>query len=1493
MTISTDNTSPSPQLGRSEDAASPNSGGTTRKTRRRQINWPLLVGTLVVGSVLVVAGYFWRNYQIQNLSDSLLERVAQLEAERNWSTAVGYLQRYITLNPEAQEVHIRAAKAFDHDLRTANQYDNAISLYYRAIGIDPKDSTLRRRLAELLFERGSLASADEEARKLLAEPETQNDAIAQRIVALVAYRNAVIRDDSASVQQALSALKAANVAHPADIEVAYSLAILYRSKSDKTGIAAAESAKLADEVISKMVESDPAQAEAWLARARYRKSLNQPGINEDFEQALKLAPNNASVLIFAGEHALTSSPPNMARAADLFRRTLVEAPWSDRAHIGLAATQKARGETAIAIDTLNKGRKLVPSPESIDRELFELHLAARDVTKAKEVLDQLKKDAEVQGLRETALERLTKRLFLARLEAQWLLANNQPSLVPPLITKTLATSGALGDSMVRNPELARCRLLLAQAYGALENWELAAAEFSHVASASTVPTELTLAACEAWKRAGQYDQAIESYERALRSADVSPVFWIGLAQAQFEKQIRSTSTSSRDWQPFLALLAKAKVALPKSSDLRFLEVDFLLAQNDPAKREQAEALLRDGEKVLESDKEYWRRLVIVYERLKLPTDADRALKHFGSLNPDKASVSLVQVNLLAMRKQFPAAEKLLAETIAAAPEAFRRPLLAYQMQLAVEAGDLATARKRLASLRTDDPTNLMLLRRAAELAFDARDWSELGQLEEPLRKAEGESGHAWRLYRAARLLATARRDSLSEIAEAEKLVAAIVKERPRWAPATVLSGQLAEARGDANRAIASYTSAIDAGDRRIATYERLLGLLYRQNRFADAQQIFDDMGKGASSSDRLETLAMLTAAQQDQRGRALELARQALAERPNDAMRHVWLAEMQQLNDQRSEAIATLQKAVSIAPQDVRPWNSVFMYHVRGKDLVKAEKTLLELAKQVKLEPAQKSFILGQGYELLGKRPEALNAYREAVKQAPKDVAMLSRLAGLLLHDDVAAAEATLRQIIAVAPDNVRARQALATMLALRDGDGAWDEAQQLLKQATPDGSTLPADERLRAVLLVRRGGDKQRRIAQHAEASQILKARVDAETSPAAADRLLLAGVYESEAQLLVDASKLQAAREQLGKLAESANATEGHLSTFAEFLIRHVGKPGASVKVPLSTEAGDAFLAEAASCIDRLDAMQRKAGRYPNSQILGLRARWLTAKGRGNEIETLVESLAEQHLASLKKEPEQNQWMLEVGNVYMSVEQLAPAERWFRRLWTRVPQAYQPLVQSLAAQGNYAEVVSVCGAAAKSDNSPRPAQVLASSLASGKPTKDDLAKAEPLISQALQSHPTDANLLFAVAVLRTVGEQTQEAIELFERVVKAAPQNLLALNNLATLLAEQPQRQNDALRYIEQAIQVAGRKPALLDTQGTIYLMQGDFDAAVRCLEEAVNSEATDPRYPFHLAAAYAKLGRKEDALAAYERAKQDDLDDHVLTAGDALLRKLLDEL
>src|SRR5207253_7999163 len=107
--------------------------------------------------------------------------------------------------------------------------------------------------------------------------------------------------------------------------------------------------------------------------------------------------------------------------------------------------------------------------------------------------------------------------------------------------------------------------------------------------------------------------------------------------------------------------------------------------------------------------------------------------------------------------------------------------------------------------------------------------------------------------------------------------------------------------------------------------------------------------------------------------------------------------------------------------------------------------------------------------------------------------------------------------------------------------------------------------------------------------------------------------------------------------------------------------------------------------------------------------------------------------------------------------------------------------------------------------------------------------------------------------------------AIDDFKSVLDREPENVVALNNLAYLLTEYAHQPDEALKYAQQARELA---PANVDTQGTlgwVFYCKGLFPAAVQQLSDAVSRDgAASGSNPairkYHLAMALLKAGDRE---------------------------------
>jgi Flp pilus assembly protein TadD len=228
--------------------------------------------------------------------------------------------------------------------------------------------------------------------------------------------------------------------------------------------------------------------------------------------------------------------------------------------------------------------------------------------------------------------------------------------------------------------------------------------------------------------------------------------------------------------------------------------------------------------------------------------------------------------------------------------------------------------------------------------------------------------------------------------------------------------------------------------------------------------------------------------------------------------------------------------------------------------------------------------------------------------------------------------------------------------------------------------------------------------------------------------------------------------------------------------------------------------------------------------------------------------------------------------------------------------PDRYEPVATSLAKQGRIKEAIALCNEAGKTDTSVRPALMLTSILVSGRATPEDLAskETEESLKKALAAHKDQPALLASVANIRVLQDRPGEAIELYRQLLARQPRNVEILNNLATMLGEQPEpeRRKEAREYVEQAISLAGRQPGLLDTKGMVLFYDGKPDQAVGILQEATRLPSPDPRYYFHLAVAYGRLEQLDKARAALQQALAADLDHQLLTKADRQLRTDLEK-
>jgi tetratricopeptide (TPR) repeat protein len=439
-------------------------------------------------------------------------------------------------------------------------------------------------------------------------------------------------------------------------------------------------------------------------------------------------------------------------------------------------------------------------------------------------------------------------------------------------------------------------------------------------------------------------------------------------------------------------------------------------------------------------------------------------------------------------------------------------------------------------------------------------------------------------------------------------------------------------------------------------------------------------------------------------------------------------------------------------------------------------------------------------------------------------------------------------------------------------------------------------------MLLSRKGRTRSERIANCRAARDMLQRQVAADGSEVDdLKRILISQIIEQEVKLSDDRSLLLAARDQLQAVVNRTPTAE-MLSIYIEFLLRNGGAKPAELtvtsqqekQIPRISAQQEEFLSEAEAKLNEVQQWRASGNTGLEALAVAYKARLLQARGRESEAKSQIADYVAQQTRPGQDPKTEAQRYLVIGKLYSSIGAHAEAESWYRRLIELSPNGYLPVVQALLAQEKREEAIELCLRLSEHKPTPDMAILIANVMTSTDKSIDDLSEAQAAIASAMTNNSENIDLIHAEAVRRASRGEYDDAVMLFRRILAKNPNNVLVLNNFATVLAERPNQRGEALDQINRAIDIAGRRPSLLDTKGTILLKIGETKQAIACLEEATASNDADARYYLHLAAAYQQAQRNDDAQRMLAEARAFGLEKFILTADDEeLLAALSGEL
>jgi tetratricopeptide (TPR) repeat protein len=151
----------------------------------------------------------------------------------------------------------------------------------------------------------------------------------------------------------------------------------------------------------------------------------------------------------------------------------------------------------------------------------------------------------------------------------------------------------------------------------------------------------------------------------------------------------------------------------------------------------------------------------------------------------------------------------------------------------------------------------------------------------------------------------------------------------------------------------------------------------------------------------------------------------------------------------------------------------------------------------------------------------------------------------------------------------------------------------------------------------------------------------------------------------------------------------------------------------------------------------------------------------------------------------------------------------------------------------------------------------------------KGDLNGAVQSLQKARETMPDNIIVLSTLALVLDGAGRRPEAKQVYEATLKLDPNNPVALNNLAFLLAESNGDLDDALTKAQRAKQLMPNLYEISDTLGWIYLKKNLADQAIDVFKDLVLKQPNHATYHYHLGMAYSQKGDKSRALEQLKEA------------------------
>ncbi len=1404
----------------------------------KKLNLKVLLALMVAVALLGAGGYFVYEMQTRRNARKLLAQADYAQKQKNVSREATILDRYLRYRPEDTNALARLgliqadqAKAAQGASDQASQA--ALLVLEQVLGRndareDVREDVRRRAIdLSLRLRRFPNAKAHIDALTTKHPEDGELEAASGRCAeANEDFKGAIDLYDKAILHD------------PTLIDTYVRLSRLRRDESEvlkqTNAVAAAELAAKADAVMDSLVANNGKSFEAYLYRALYRLELGLDGAAEDITAAEKLKPDSAMVVLVAARVAEKRSDWDGARQA--LRRGLEKNPKDSRLYFTLADVETRAGKLPEAEACLIRGVQVLPEDGNLKWQLAETRLdritrEGGDEKRLKQINDQI-----------TELSRLNyPKERIGYLQAHARYARKEWRKAAGGVIAEEPGFEAIAPLLDRFPPLVRrVQVMLAECYARLGEADQLFETYRKMSIADPTSREIRHRLASSLEALGRYDEAIEQYRLATDKSDESKLAIetnLAIARLLIRRNL-SAPAARRNWDEVASLLDDVGRRAPDDPRLPIHRAEMLVSGDHI---DEARALLEKARDAHPDRAELWTALIVLAERRGKGEDLtpllDAAEKSLG----DRVEIRLARARNLATRGGPDVATKL--QALRGSLDKFsteeRTRLIRGLAESLARSGDAASALALWTDHADRRPPDLNGQLLSFDLALRSGNVPAQDRALKQIKALEGKVDSFWLYCQARRTIAKATQGDPSALNpgldEARENLDVVAGRRKDWDKVPLSLAEIDLLQGKTDLAIKHSIDAINLGERDPGVIRRTLRLLADNKRFEEANDLLERLQDQSAISGEVPRLASELQYQNRDYESALKTAEKTVESGSTDYRDHLWLGQMRWIVGRRADAEAPMRKAVELAGNDLAPVVPLVQYLVASGKKAEAERAIAEAEKKTSAKGSR--MILARCYEAINQTGRATELHQQALKETPDDASVQRDFISFLIRVGRSKeAEPYLDGLIkreGKSPEDAEwASRVLAMLLASASDPGRAQRALELVGlEGVKDGGKEPLASvpiaRLRPqarVLAIQSTKGKSR------EAIRLLEEVVRREPG-ATEERSALARLYEIEG----DWAKADA---QMRLMVDNNSSVPAYRIRYILALLRN-------------KRAG-----ETGPLLDQLEKLQ------PDTPLVQqLRAMALSEQGKGDEAVKLLQAFAEKHA-------EQAGFAAQVLEL---IGRAPAAEAVLRRQVAQKkatePQSVLVLAEYLGRQGRTRDALDLCEAAWKTCPPGTVADVCCSILLAADPDDTQVRRVEGWLKAQLARQPSVIQLQIAMAMLKTVQGRFPEAEDLYRRAIEKDPNNVVALNNLAWMIAiKQEGKGAEALQLLERAIVVVGPRGPLLDTRAVIHMRMGHSDLALTDLEAAIADNPAAPMY-FHLAQAFLMANRRDDAQAALQ--------------------------